>query len=360
MAGINQHTIPRFLLNGFANRTRESEAYVWVYRRGASAIKANTKKVAAERYFYGKPGELSVDDQITALEPQYATLLADLREVARTTHIADLRVPEMISHLSMRTGAFRQSMGDAVRFLLAEMHRYFTSEECLRKLLASRGLRDRLRTEIIAKGADPSIADQALTCIEPNLPEMLGRAVLESTPPAELWEEFLKSEFHKTIRNAHIRALADMRSNDRRAAAYARLAWFVVAVNSPVVLGDAACLFECRGKRRYKPVDDPDDEIVRIFLPISADHVVVGTPSALCPDVDVPRLNKATARCSYEYFVSSAELPPECSLPSSIGLWSGVLSQAELWSIIDEFKNMDLFAETDGQQPARPPAEDSH
>jgi hypothetical protein len=76
MAGANQHTIPRFLLNGFASRTTGKEVYVWLYRHDGIVAEVNTKGVGSERYFYGGPGEQSVDDAITEAETEYAALIA--------------------------------------------------------------------------------------------------------------------------------------------------------------------------------------------------------------------------------------------------------------------------------------------
>jgi len=69
--------------------------------------------------------------------------------------------------------------------------------------------------------------------------------------------------------------------------------------------GDTACVFETRGKRRFKPLDDKGDDLLRVFLPLSADGVLVGTAAAACPELDVVSLNKAIVQCSDEFFVSA-------------------------------------------------------
>jgi Protein of unknown function (DUF4238) len=81
MAGRRQHTIPRFLLKGFASKTAGKEVFLWLYRQDTDAIETNIKNVSAEKDFYGKAGELSVDDQIT---PEYLTLQFDLIHAAPT------------------------------------------------------------------------------------------------------------------------------------------------------------------------------------------------------------------------------------------------------------------------------------
>lgn len=103
---------------------------------------------------------------------------------------------------------------------------------------------------------------------------------------------------------------------------------------SPLVLGDTVCVFETTGTRRFKPFDDADD-VCRVFLPISGDRALVGTPYRARPKLDPSRLNKAVVRCSYEFFVSSVKLRSDSSLPSSIGRWSGLLTEDDMRAIID-------------------------
>ena len=206
MAGINQHTIPRFLLNGFASRTREVEAYVWLYRKGNPAVEANTKKVGAERYFYGRAGELNVDEKITAVEPRHAELLTDLREHTPMSRVDDDRVPALISHLSLRTSAFREAIGDAVRYAMEEFWGFARSDEMVAKLLDSPMLRDHLRDELTGRGLDTATADILIARLEPELPTLIKRAIPNSVPSPELLTEFLKSDLRQTIRNAHIKS----------------------------------------------------------------------------------------------------------------------------------------------------------
>jgi len=74
VAGRKHHTIPRFLLNGFASGKRGKVVNVWYYRKGSQGIETNTENVGAERDFYGTKEESDLDERITALEPDYAAL----------------------------------------------------------------------------------------------------------------------------------------------------------------------------------------------------------------------------------------------------------------------------------------------
>jgi hypothetical protein len=71
------HTVPKFYLNGFADRSLDKgdARYVWVYEKGKSEIrKASTREVAHERDFYhvirpdGTEDKSTVDDKLKQLE----------------------------------------------------------------------------------------------------------------------------------------------------------------------------------------------------------------------------------------------------------------------------------------------------
>jgi hypothetical protein len=133
----------------------------------------------------------------------------------------------------------------------------------------------------------------------------------------------------------------------RRAEAYARFNWFIVTVPTKLILGDTLCVFETAGQRRFKPLDDKDEKIRRIYLPVSSHRVVVGTPHSTLPDISAQIVNKASARCSYEFFVSAVSFPANSSLVRGIGQWSGLMSQRELAQLTRELESdVDSLIET--------------
>ena len=103
LKAIRQHVLPRFLMKGFASRTEGKEIYTLVYRTEVKPFEANITKVGVEKYFYGKEGELSVDDEITELEGKYAPLIDELRNIQGNIEITDQRTPDLITYLVIRT-----------------------------------------------------------------------------------------------------------------------------------------------------------------------------------------------------------------------------------------------------------------
>ena len=137
-------------------------------------------------------------------------------------------------------------------------------------------------------------------------------------------------------KHAYLSSTAKNIEDPGRAECYAGLNWFVVSSSQPLILGDTVCVFETRGKRRFKPLGSAGDDLVRVYFPMSSNRLLVGASTRQVPAVDVGIVNKAAARCSFEYFVCSASLPPESMLSRGLGLWSGLLSRGEMEALLNE------------------------
>ncbi|MDP2047225.1 MAG: DUF4238 domain-containing protein, partial [Deltaproteobacteria bacterium] len=126
MAGNKQHILPRFLLKGFTSRTEGEKKFTWVYPRNSPPVEANIRKVCVEKHFYGKQGELSVDEDITKFENEYAPLLDELREYPERIEIIDPRVPILITHLITRTKHIREIFRDLSEIIVEKLSEYFS------------------------------------------------------------------------------------------------------------------------------------------------------------------------------------------------------------------------------------------
>jgi hypothetical protein len=93
-------------------------------------------------------------------------------------------------------------------------------------------------------------------------------------------------------------------------------------------LSDAGCLFECKNGR-FKSLDDHDDDVQNIYLPISAHRLLIGAADE-CRTIGVTEFNKIAARHSYEWFISSESRAEVSDLSCDIGSLAGLLTEAEL------------------------------
>jgi len=141
------------------------------------------------------------------------------------------------------------------------------------------------------------------------------------------------------MRGGFIDSLSKNLSMEERIAMYAPYRWFTRDAPIPLLLADCVCIFETNGARRFRSLDAGDgDETQRLYVPLSAETLLVGSRLPVAPEVDWHMLNKAAARCSYEFFISARELAAGSHLVSSLGLWSGILNGRELQAMLESVK----------------------
>jgi len=118
--------------------------------------------------------------------------------------------------------------------------------------------------------------------------------------------------------------------------AYARYHWFTCSAPTPLLLADSACIFENNGTRRFTAMDVKREDTQRIYLPIASETLLVGVKAPISPTIDWGLLNKATARCSYEFFISSRQLPADSHFIKGQGLWSGLFDKKDHQELLSD------------------------
>jgi hypothetical protein len=226
------------------------------------------------------------------------------------------------------TDGLRDHLADK-RVVVGGVRRHMDTPEFRERLLATIGRGDITKEQ----------ADGLVELLKANAATILEQAVPNHAESVTDHFAFIRKNTPAIMRDAHIGSLAKDPNAAQRAATYAPFRWLLVRLTKPICLGDTACLFETTGTRRFKPLDDGDDRVQRIYLPSAPDRLLVGTPYKKNPKVDAVALNKAIVRCSYEFFVSANQLPLTSALPSSVGKHAGVLSEAELQRILREIKS---------------------
>lgn len=160
MAGIRHHILPRFLLKGFASKVAGQAVFTWVYRKGGKVFEANIVNVGVEKHFYGKEGELNVDDEITDVERGFAILLDELRGKDNAYEILDPKIADFVGHLSGRTKHLRDSLIDATGVLTNTLTGYLADQNNFRSWILEYYKR---HPEVMKKALDDEIGKMQLT-----------------------------------------------------------------------------------------------------------------------------------------------------------------------------------------------------
>lgn len=348
MAGKRHHTIPQFLTRGFASSRRGRETYVWRYTT-EKGIELNTLNVAAEGYFYGKPDETDLDERITKLETPFAELVESLRAGTSMSPapVDGKGIPHLIAHLALRTRQVRQSLSAMTLAMIEEVGKHLTDRQVLIAMIAN-GLsrdgemRDNITNSLLSSGLPAERVHSIMQRVAEHKREVAEMIIAD--PDSDFGQlvaeqvDLFKRVQRDAIKDGHIKALSSNLEMTGRVEVYTPFNWFTVRSPLPLILGDSVCIFETSGPRRFRPIDLDATELQRIYLPISSDAVLVGTRTSKKPVVDFARLNKAAARCSCEFFVSSRQLSMDSHLIRGLGLWAGVLNDSEVKDLLKDTK----------------------
>jgi hypothetical protein len=294
--------------------------------------------VGVEKHFYGKVGEISADEEITQLEGDYARLIDDLRNKPDGACADSKQVSDLVAHLTIRTKQLREFFRESAEYLIDQITLYLSNQSNLKKLLLSKP--ELMQEELQKTLNDIPVAqiykDFLIELVQLNAEEIIDEHMpdLESTLHELIGQ--MKSLLPKAVRDGHIRTLAKHPAPEPRSEAYQSLNWTVREVADALVLGDIGCLFEIAGERRFKPFDDKGDKIANVYFPIASRKLLLGTSHSAAFDLDVSNVNKATSKCSYEYFVCSELSTANNALSAVLGDWAGILDKKEMEQLLNE------------------------
>ncbi|MGB8991673.1 MAG: hypothetical protein WCD80_06425, partial [Desulfobaccales bacterium] len=140
----------------------------------------------------------------------------------------------------------------------------------------------------------------------------------------------------KGVKEGHIKTLSHELIPKQRLNTYQLLHWFLINVNTPLILGDIGCLFEFDSGKKYRSIDFKDDNIINIFLPISNNKILIGSRFPEIPQMNYNIINENIAKCSREFFISSNCSEYILSLVPLIDSESEMVSKQELEQMVRE------------------------
>lgn len=347
MAGIRHHILPRFLLKGFASKVVGQEVFTWVYRKEGKVFETNIINVGVEKHFYGKEGELNVDDEITDVERGFAILLDELRRKDNAYEIQDPKMAEFVGHLSGRTKHLRDSLIDTTGVLTTILTGYLADQNNFRSWILEYYKR---HPEVMKKALDDALGKMQLTrhqrlLLKQRMLMILRPEIVVAQMDKDIAQyafmfsalgPMLLEKLPTIAKESHIKALAKSLIPEPRVEDYRKLNWFVCKLGEPLILGDVGCLFEVAGKKKFISLSGKEDDLKNIFLPISADTLVVGTVSATMPQMDFKAINENFAKSSREFFVCRESSPEMQKLLTILDTEAEIFSKDEIEQLVRE------------------------
>ncbi|HHT9106981.1 MAG TPA: DUF4238 domain-containing protein [Candidatus Wujingus californicus] len=352
MAGVRHHILPRFLLKGFASRVQGGEVFTFVYRKNKPPFETNIINIGAEKYFYGERGEVSADDVITTLDSEYSYMVEELRGKGDRVEVLDTRGGEFVVHLLLRAKLLRDFFKNSFVYLTDAITEYFSDTENVKKYFKKHpGL---IEEKLKKKCKNHSIPRRQRVMFMKKYKEMLPNVIENQKQMLEdmckYITEYAIKEFPKIVKNTHNKALAEMPPSGIKVDRFKHLRWFVFKPTKQLILGDAGCLYEMDGKKRFGVIYEEAKQIKNIFLPLSS-HCMLAGISASESQFNFDVINEAIARCSQEYFVCSSDSNDLLKLRAIIGEEAAILTNDELEQIVDELMQSRFGIRNQKQKP---------
>ena len=337
MAGVRHHILPRFLLKGFASRIQGDGVFTLVYRKNKPPFETNIINIGTEKYFYGERGNVCADDVITSLENEYAYMVEELRDKEDQVEVSDKRIGEFVVHLFLRAKLLRNFFKNSMEYMTNAITEYFSDTENVKKYFKKHP--DLIEEKIKKEYKNRSIPRQQRVMLTKKYKKMLPNLIENHRQVFEdirkYISEYAIKEIPKIVKNTHNTSLSEMPTSGLKVDRFKHLRWFVYKPAKQLILGDAGCLYEMDGKKRFGVVYEEAKQIKNIFLPLSSHCMLAGVSSSESQfNFDV--INEAIARCSQEYFVCSLHSEDFLKLCAIIGEDAVILSNDELEQIVDE------------------------
>ena len=166
--------------------------------------------------------------------------------------------------------------------------------------------------------------------------------------------ESLISSLPRIIRDGHAKALSNTVVPEIRVSVLEDLHWTKIGVDSGqhFVLPDCIAMARTKGEDgEYMPhFLHPNDELAVLVMPLSANELLIGCRDAKTPAVDSVVMNRAAAKCAFDFFVASKcdEETLEASALIGIGSKASMLAtvQESLSDLIaPKHKNEPMWAD---------------
>lgn len=365
MSGKNQHFIPQFLQRGFANcsmtnkssiskgfdksvkSSKKKEAQVWVFDKGKKPYQTNIRNKGAERFFYGSEDSL-VDKMITDVEAKYAVVANQLREITSSSALDNPLIAELVVHLFVRTKHFRTSVERLGKIGLDLIQGFFQDPLDFENFLFSHFQQNPniLQQEFNQILSEYTPDQQRIIKIEiqrnPSLLDNLLRnsiAEMNSIHPI-LMDSFesVKHDVQDMSKNAHIQSLSESIAPKKRVEKLRNLSWFLnVQAPGSYILSDSGAIY-CTSNAQYKPLISADEDIQDVFLPISSQHLLIGSIDPIIKEPDIEAINQLSAAISKDFFIASQNTQREVTYAQQIDTKCSLISEEELAIIEAELR----------------------
>jgi hypothetical protein len=328
LAGLKQHFLPQFLMKGFQSRFSDGDPNIWICRKEGKVFEPKINKIGMEIGFYGADEPNSLDESITNYEGDIAPKIDQLRQSNVSCEINDPSIADFVAHISMRTQHLRETMADSLEDFCLGLMKHIENPanlipmlkkkivtdpspwmKAIEKNLIQRGLSQKQRRKFLFEYVENNIVQ-----VEPHLQELRKQV-----------EEKIRS----VASIGQLQALARGVIPNGIAVSFHELHWHLFySDKTQFILGDLGVLMRFQPGGIYRLFPEEGRLLDAVFLPISSNHMIVGTVAMKAPNLTPEEINVASAKNSREFFIGSKQSLVESYRPE-IGTLNPLITDEE-------------------------------
>jgi Protein of unknown function (DUF4238) len=307
------HFLPRFLLKGFASRSRRDSYFTYLFTREGRQHETNITNVAVAGDFYGREADGGVESGLRESESQHATVLHRIRSEGLDNNDR-LILGEFVRHLLVRTRHMRETAGDLAGAITALMRQLLPTtqmQEKLKQEISKRALgNESLWAQMKAKGVN--LTEQQMTHLVD-----LAMAQIDLASGLRLYSDALELiDVLGAAAAGQIGALR--RATGERPVPPDDVIWSLTKTEPHFfILGDLAVIG--RTADGYCHPMQPDAGLEAIVLPIGHQHLLIGALTPTIPTIDPEQVNDASVELSRDFFVASRNTQREQHYQARLG-----------------------------------------
>ncbi|RFP88036.1 DUF4238 domain-containing protein [Rhodobacteraceae bacterium 63075] len=303
----NQHHVPQFLLREFAVERKKDEFQTIAYRKERS-FPVSTRGIGAERFFYTKPRENSLETDLAKSETEYAQIHKHLLQLDGIIDQEKDSAAKLIAHCCVRTNLMRKQTLIATGAIYDALQAVVTNPKVLHELVSKKVIGDdefvqKTVEKFGANGQDLKWAAELIkddpTVIKPWLTENLDPSVLQAL-------RLLGQTKEDEARRFHLKGLASSHSPEPRVEVHLKRTIEIVELGSSSVVLPDGIVFTLSRKASASISIEREDNKHPLCLPLSPNRILLSYETK--PKLNASKLLDYAAASAIDFFVFQEKL----------------------------------------------------
>ena len=328
MAGLKQHFLPQFLMKGFQSRISDGDPYTWICWKDGRIFEAKAKNIGKEIGFYGFDGPDSLDENISDYEKEVAPKIDQLRQCNSSCEIYDPSIADFVAHIAMRTRHLREAMADALEDFSLMLMEYMENPDNL-ILIFKKGIAEKSNPKVRENELHLALMGLSEEQQESLLVDYVRNNIEKATPILQECRRQLEKQIRPVAFRGQLNALAKDVISTGISVEYRKLHWHLLHTDCQLILGDLGVLNCFQPGAEYRIFPEKGKPLESVFLPISSNHLLIGSNGLDISNIRLAEINAASARNSKEFFIGPHKYLVE-RYRSEIGTHNPLITDEEL------------------------------